>query len=177
MPILLDEIDRIGAGLVALGSHGRRRATEILVGGVAGELLHKAPCSVLIARPAPADAWPRAVVVGFDGSAHSVRALAVARRLAERDGLGVRIVTAHRGKRVDLERVHRLAPASREVDAHPVAALVEGTSSADLIVVGSRGLHGVRALGSVSERVAHRAPCSVLVVREGAAAPSKEVTR
>ena len=36
---------------------------------------------------------------------------------------------------------------------------------ADLLVVGSRGLHGVRALGSVSERVAHRAPCSVLVVR------------
>jgi nucleotide-binding universal stress UspA family protein len=26
-------------------------------------------------------------------------------------------------------------------------------------------LHGVAALGSVSERVAHRAPCSVLVVR------------
>jgi nucleotide-binding universal stress UspA family protein len=31
--------------------------------------------------------------------------------------------------------------------------------------VGSRGLHGVRALGSVSERVAHDARCSVLVIR------------
>jgi nucleotide-binding universal stress UspA family protein len=31
--------------------------------------------------------------------------------------------------------------------------------------VGSRGLHGLRALGSVSERVAHDASCSVLVVR------------
>jgi nucleotide-binding universal stress UspA family protein len=34
-----------------------------------------------------------------------------------------------------------------------------------LVAVGSRGLSGVRALGSVSERVAHRAPCSVLVAR------------
>jgi fatty acid/phospholipid biosynthesis enzyme len=35
----------------------------------------------------------------------------------------------------------------------------------DLLVVGSRGLQGFRALGSVSERVAHEARCSVLVVR------------
>jgi nucleotide-binding universal stress UspA family protein len=34
-----------------------------------------------------------------------------------------------------------------------------------LVAVGSRGLTGVRALGSVSERVAHQAPCSVLVAR------------
>jgi nucleotide-binding universal stress UspA family protein len=35
----------------------------------------------------------------------------------------------------------------------------------DLLVVGSRGLQGIRSLGSVSERVAHEARCSVLVVR------------
>ena len=34
-----------------------------------------------------------------------------------------------------------------------------------LVSVGSRGLSGARAMGSVSERVAHRAPCSVLVAR------------
>jgi nucleotide-binding universal stress UspA family protein len=36
----------------------------------------------------------------------------------------------------------------------------------DLVVIGSRGLHGLKALGSISERVAHQAECSVLVVRE-----------
>jgi nucleotide-binding universal stress UspA family protein len=36
---------------------------------------------------------------------------------------------------------------------------------ASLIVIGSRNVGGVRALGSVSERVVHEAPCSVLVVR------------
>lgn len=40
----------------------------------------------------------------------------------------------------------------------------------DLMVVGHRGIHGVRRmLGSVSERVAHHAPCSVMVVRNAAA--------
>lgn len=38
----------------------------------------------------------------------------------------------------------------------------------DRVGLGNRGLHGVRALGSVSERVAHRASCSVLVVRSPA---------
>ena len=42
---------------------------------------------------------------------------------------------------------------------------------ADLIVVGNKGMHGARrVLGSVPNSVAHRAPCSVLIVdTEGAA--------
>jgi nucleotide-binding universal stress UspA family protein len=42
----------------------------------------------------------------------------------------------------------------------------------DLVVVGHRGVHGVRRvlLGSVSEHVAHHAPCSVVVVRTAEAA-------
>jgi nucleotide-binding universal stress UspA family protein len=47
----------------------------------------------------------------------------------------------------------------------PADALVEASHGVDLVVVGARGLAGARALGSVSERVAHRAECSVLVVR------------
>jgi nucleotide-binding universal stress UspA family protein len=33
--------------------------------------------------------------------------------------------------------------------------------------VGSRSVHGLRSLRSVSERVAHRAGCSTLIVRPG----------
>jgi nucleotide-binding universal stress UspA family protein len=46
-----------------------------------------------------------------------------------------------------------------------VDALLEAAQSVDLLVLGSRGLRGLRALGSVSERVAHQAPCSLLVLR------------
>ena len=42
--------------------------------------------------------------------------------------------------------------------------------SADLILVGSRGLTGIKEmfLGSISNYVTHHAPCSVLIVREDA---------
>jgi nucleotide-binding universal stress UspA family protein len=51
-----------------------------------------------------------------------------------------------------------------------IAERICETARADqssLIVIGRRGLKGVRALGSVSEQVVHRAPCSVLVVPAG----------
>ncbi len=53
---------------------------------------------------------------------------------------------------------------------HPGHSICElaFTSSADLIVVGSRGLKGLKEmfLGSVSNYVTHHAPCSVLIVRQ-----------
>ncbi len=142
---ILRELEANHVGLVALGTHGHRRASEIVLGGVAGELLHAAPCSVLVARP-PADPlhFPRAIVVGSDGSECALLAVGVAEHLARRFWAGLRVLTA---------------------DAHPVRALVEASHEADLLVVGSRGLRGLKALGSVSERVAHQAACSVLVVR------------
>jgi nucleotide-binding universal stress UspA family protein len=171
VPVLLGELARTKATLLAVGSHGHRRLTELLLGGVAGELLHRASCSVLVARSSPlAEPFPRTLVVGVDGSTGSERALAVARTLATRFGSSVRPVAALRCRDVDLVRVHADAHDVDEIDAHPADALVHASSDADLLLVGSRGLRGVRALGSVSERVAHAAACSVLVVREVEAA-------
>jgi nucleotide-binding universal stress UspA family protein len=44
---------------------------------------------------------------------------------------------------------------------------VAETTHADLIVVGSRGMHGGRRflLGNVPNKVSHHAPCSVMIVR------------
>lgn len=55
------------------------------------------------------------------------------------------------------------------VDAGPPEALIdtaEGTG-ADLIVVGSQGMTGAKRfiLGSVPNRIAHHAPCDVLIVK------------
>ena len=53
-----------------------------------------------------------------------------------------------------------------EVDARrPVEALIDASRDADLLIVGSRGLRGMASLGSVAERVAHKAECPVLIVR------------
>ena len=82
--------------------------TEILIGGVAGELLHKAPCSVLITRPAAEPrSFPRSLVVGMDGSPNSETALIAAQHLAARFGSTIRIITALKGKHTDLAHIER----------------------------------------------------------------------
>ncbi len=160
---LLAELRAFGATLVAFGSHEHRRAGDILLGGSAGELLHKAPCSVLVARPCNPDGFPQTIVVGHDGSDDADRALAAARELAQRFDSAVQVVTSLAGKLADHARLGEVGVTT--VAEPPVIALVDASQDADLIVVGSRGLRGVEALGSVSERVAYDAACSVLVVR------------
>jgi nucleotide-binding universal stress UspA family protein len=163
---LLAEVKRVQASLLAIGTEGHPRLREIAFGGIAGELLHRAPCAVLMARPVrDASAFPRDIVVGIDGSDEAERALDVACGLAKRRHSTLRSVVATGGKRVTLGEIARQHPHVHTAAGKPVPALVEVSATADLLVVGSRGLHGPRALGSVSERIAHEADCSVLVVR------------
>ena len=60
---------------------------------------------------------------------------------------------------------------AEQAPAHKAIVAAAATIDATLVVIGSRGLAGVHALGSVSERVAHEAPCSVLVLRPRGRAP------
>ncbi len=163
---ILAELERERATLVAVGTHGRRRAAGILLGGVATTVLHEARCSVLIARRTPKpELFPQSVVVGVDGSPASLDAAAVGSEIRDRFGATLRVSVAAGGKPVDTDR---LAAADLDLDwddGEPVDALVAASADADLLVIGSRGLHGLSSLGSVSERVAHQAHCSVLVVR------------
>ena len=162
---LLDEIERLEAGLVVVGSHGFSRPAGIALGSVATHMLHDAPCSVLLARPPRhLERWPTSIVVGLDGSAESAVATRVARQLGTRFGADVRIVAAA-GGHTDLDLARRIAADLELLPGKPVDELVVLSDFADLVVVGSRGLKGLRALGSVSERVAHEARCPVLVVR------------
>ena len=152
------------ATLIALGGRSSSRFLGMMAGETASSLLHDSARSVLFARPQWGQRWhPKRVLVGLDGSEHSMAALTVADDLAGRLGSEVHVLAATGGKAIGDEgawtdRVTEWDP------AHPVSALRDRSIRADLVVIGSRGLHGVRALGSVSERVAHRAHCSTLVV-------------
>jgi nucleotide-binding universal stress UspA family protein len=167
---LISEVEREQDTLLVVGSHGLGRLAGFVVGSTATEVIHKAPCSVLVARRrSESGEFPNKVVVGVDGSPESAAAYAVARRLSERFNAELWPVAAHGGKAVDRRLVDLIADRRREeLPDEPVAALVAAAADADLLVVGSRGLHGLRALGSVSERVAHQAHSSVLVVRRPA---------
>ena len=105
------------------------------------------------------------MAVGVDGSEASAAALAAAEAIADRHGATLWPLLALGGKDVDPNAVERVA-AGREVLVDrrgPVEALAD--ADADLVVVGCRGAHRFGGFGSVGERVALRAPQSVLVVK------------
>jgi nucleotide-binding universal stress UspA family protein len=162
--VLLDAVRSQGADLLALGAGGTGRALGILLGSSATRLVHDSPCSVLVVRGDvdPAQ-FPQRIVVGIDGSSHAADAEIQAAALAGTFGAELLRISAGRDSQVDPDRGDDIKRDERS----PVVALTDASRDADLVVVGSRGLTGVAALGSVAERLAHAAACPVLIVRAG----------
>ena len=138
------------------------------------------------------------IVVGTDGSPYAEAAVRRAAEIAKGTDAVLHLVTAYpdiptygedissSAKRdpINLRDVAEgvAARAEREVEAQGLAVdtharegdpahvilEVADEQDADLIVVGARGLTGVRRflLGSVSSKLAHHAHCSLMIVRE-----------
>lgn len=133
------------------------------------------------------------IVVGTDGSPTAKRAVAEAVRLAKALGGELHVVSAYDQTQgmalasaaavvvtpVDDQEIldSTLSEAAASVEGVPVTthpmrgdpadALVSVAEEvgASLIVVGNRGMHGMkRVLGSVPNSVSHRARCNVLIV-------------
>jgi nucleotide-binding universal stress UspA family protein len=136
------------------------------------------------------------VVVGIDGSEPSLRALRWAADEALAHGWDLEVVhvwerpqsyaplgvgsypidpgPAHDEGRKVLDRalaeVRARAPGvallGRLEEGAPGTVMVDAAHDADLVVVGTRGLGGIKSffLGSVSQQVAHHARCPVVIV-------------
>jgi nucleotide-binding universal stress UspA family protein len=162
---VLNEADRIGATLVAIGMHPHGRRTARLFGTLDAAMLRDAPCSVLISRPGWGPAKPRRIVVGTDGSDVASFAEDLARALGERLDVPVEVVIALGGKSVD-DSVYRPENADARLDPRePPDALAHAASECDLLVIGDRGARGARGLGHVGARIVYAVRSSVLVVR------------
>jgi nucleotide-binding universal stress UspA family protein len=78
----------------------------------------------------------------------------------EGDQICARVGTEAEGERVSAEM--------HNVDGDPADVLITVSEDvqADLVVVGNRGMSGIKrfALGSIPNKVAHRSSCSVLIV-------------
>lgn len=153
---------------------------------------HEEP-SVVVAPAAAAE--DRFVVVGVDGSPQSSRALAFAADEARLRGATLKVVEAWSfptfaagvyvpagsyedfpgevASSLDAQITEVLGdppplPVEKLVEEGPTAqVIIEAAKGAALLVVGSRGRGGFTGLllGSVSNQVAHHAPCPVLIVR------------
>jgi len=170
LPTMLGELEDSNATLAAVGRHGHSRLAGRFLGSTMTALLHDAKCSVLAAGAVEEGVrFPSAIAVGYDGSEPAEAAARAAAEIARRTETPLEAVCARRGKEVPFDELQAkltgVAPGVRLsiVDDDPVDALLG--AGADLIVVGHRGLHGMKSLGSVSERVAHKSNASVLVVR------------
>jgi nucleotide-binding universal stress UspA family protein len=169
-----------GHDLLVVGARGLGRAAGILLGSTATMALHRAPCPVLIARDGDDDDGPRfldGILMADDGSDSACDAARAAVAIAAATGarLFIAAPTVMTGRERHLLAEHLTAaveaglpePVVLDVQGpapHAITALARDVE-ASLIVVGSRCRRGIRAIGSVSERVAHMASCSVLVTR------------
>ncbi len=183
------------AALLVLGAQGHGVLGGMVLGSVSQHLTRHASCPVVVVRGARAPRSSR-VVVGVDGSTASTEALKFAASHAELTG-GPLVVVHGRGMTgingpfdVDVapavanemdaaERLLAEAVAGLgeqypdlEVELQPmpvpaVRALADASTTAALVVVGTRGRGGFMGLllGSVSSSVLQHAQCPVAVVR------------
>ncbi|HYM01051.1 MAG TPA: universal stress protein [Blastocatellia bacterium] len=90
-----------GADFIFVGSHGRGGLTRLLLGSVSRAVIHRAPCSVVVARPQPAhvtdstktETTGPSVLIATDGSECSLMAV---RSVAQRkwpEGLKISVIS------------------------------------------------------------------------------------
>ena len=72
--VILDRAHNTGADFLVVGSHEEPRFERVLLGSVAGAVLHYAPCSVAVARAAREKADGFRILLATDGSAFSEQA-------------------------------------------------------------------------------------------------------
>jgi nucleotide-binding universal stress UspA family protein len=169
--------------VIVVGSHGRTGIKRLLLGSVAEAVKNHADANVLIARIPPP---PRHVLIPADGSATSGVASQLGLRIAMslkkpatmlHAVAGVEFATL-KGIYEDFmrEASNLTIPDWKELGiradvqfGNPSQVILDQARAvgADLIVIGSRGMGGLKAarVGSVSNRIAHEADASVLLVR------------
>ncbi len=184
-------------GLIAMGSRGRSRIKRALIGSVSDSVVRHAQCPVMVVRWKPL-IFPAQILVATDGSEEATLAAKTASELAQRSYSELHLVSvaAEYSSHYDVHKpglVESLLQRAQDVlddqvktieqsggkvarkhvrasQRHPSDEIVRVAEEigADLMVMGSRGLGGVRRalMGSVSDSVVRHAHCSVLVARK-----------
>ncbi len=164
--------------LLAIGPPATSRLTGMIVGGVTAGALSRFTMPMLVVRRPFVDSLrTRQIIVASDGEEGSDHLVELASNLGQNQEAQVSLVNALGPEsKINPQRIQaqgkalkRALPGAGEPHIEPGKAwdvILNAAKATDaaLIVIGSRRLGGVRAFGSVSRRVVHKAPCAVLVV-------------
>lgn len=180
---ILDVAREKKADLVVMGNRGTSEIESFDLGGVAEKVSKHAECPVLIVKKGTAISK---ILVAVDGSKHAQKALEHAAQLALKYGAAVTLLNVAQtvlphiktetaksmGDRVVSEaaaKVKELKVDKRVEIGHPAKIILDIAKKGnyDLIALGSKGLSPAKrfVFGSVSDKVARHAHCSVLIVK------------
>ena len=134
------------------GSHSAQRALEWAMGEAA---LRHAPLTVLTVHPVAVSGWTGSLIILPEDAPEVQEA---------RQAAGDAVAKAAAG----LGRPDPGAVTVRGMSGVPSEELLRASADAELLVVGARGIGGLRRmlLGSVSTAVLHHARCPVVVIRD-----------
>lgn len=164
--------------LLVIGAPAGSRLGELIIGGVTTAALSQFTTPMLVVRRSfNGPLHGRRILVASDGQDGSEEIVKLAGDLAASQRAPVTLLhvlgteSAHRPHRIEAQ-AHTLElalPGMSEVCIESGKAwetILEAAQRTDaaIVVLGSRRLHGLRALGSVSRRAVHDAPCSVLLL-------------
>lgn len=164
--------------LVAIGAPASSWLGGMLTGGAAATALSRFTTPMLVTRRSFAGSLRgRQILIASDGEEGSDQIVDLAGRLGRDQDAQVTLVNAlgaeskmnPRTIQAQARALQLALPDAGEPHIEPGRAwdvILEAAEQADaaLVVIGSRRLGGLHAFGSVSRRVVHDAPCSVLVI-------------
>jgi nucleotide-binding universal stress UspA family protein len=195
--VIVDIARQKKADLVAMGTHGRKGLKRLFMGSVTSRVIVDSPCDVLVVKkPCTECAGEyKSILVSFDGSGFSKKALNKACQLSKIDGaeMSVLYVIPRYEEMIGffktdfikeslLQEAHKIMDDAKEIasgqgvsikteikEGYVSDKIIETASRLknDLIVLGTYGWRGVdkAIMGSTTERVIINAPCPILAVR------------
>ena len=185
------------ADLICLGTYGRKGLKRLLMGSVTSQVILNAPCDVLVVKKpcSKCSGSYHSLLVPFDGSESSKRALTRACELSKTDGAEVSVlyVIPRYEEMMDFfktdaikkslyREAEKIVGGAKDLaaalgvqikavvqDGHAGDKIVEiaNTMMHDLIVVGTHGWSGMNRaiMGSTAERVIATASCPILIAK------------
>ncbi len=195
--VILDVAQGKKADLIVLGTYGRRGLNRLLMGSVTSRIILDSPADVLVVKKPCTECTGEyaSVLVPYDGSDFSKRALNRACQIAKQDNSSVTVLyvipryeemlnffKTESIRKSLMQEAEKIMESAKEFAA--IQGLVIKTEVSegyapdriaeiakerdhDLIVIGSHGYRGMNKaiMGSTTERVILNAGCPILVVR------------